>query len=160
MSESPANADNEALMSKGSEKFKSVRAVASLAGEADSSVSGRWVNPTGTVIDLREHSDGRVNGTLRLGVDGPAYRLYQLRGTQITGATGDRGIVGTVSGWPHPASLTVWCAEIEPGAGLMSTKLLSAEGTPLPLDWDAVTGGSRFTRDEPRQQRRHGRKTA
>jgi hypothetical protein len=109
-------------------------------------LGGRWINDGGTVIDLRSHDDGRLSGTIRFAADGTTYKPFELRGTCIVGADGRAGIVGTVPGWPHPASVTVWCGDLDPSEGVMATKLLSAAGPAPSDDWETVTGGTDFRR--------------
>jgi hypothetical protein len=119
-------------------------------------LGGRWVNEGGTVIDLRSHDDGRLSGTIRFAADGTRYRTFELRGTRIKGSDGHAGIVGTVPGWPHPESVTVWCGDLDSAGGILATTLLSAGDPPLPLDWDSVAGGAQFRRRARRSVQRSG----
>ena len=105
-------------------------------------LSGRWVNDGGTVIDLRSHADGRVSGTVKFApAAGISYQLYPLKGTCVVRPDGNRGIVGTVPGWPQPSSLMVWCGELDLEGSILSTKLLNAAGAGPDQGWDGVCGG-------------------
>jgi hypothetical protein len=114
-------------------------------------LSGRWVNDLGTVIDLRSHADGRVSGTVKFGATGASYQLYPLKGTCVLRPDGQRGIVGTVPGWPQPSSLTVWCGELDTDGSVLSTKLLSAAGE---SSHQALDGGTDFHRTQAASRRR------
>jgi hypothetical protein len=92
------------------------------------------------VIDLRSHADGRVSGTVRFGTDGHTYKPYDMHGAFIPRPDGNQGIVGTVSGWPYPSSITVWLGEVDPGGDTLSTKLLSTAGAPPPQAWSSESG--------------------
>lgn len=113
-------------------------------------LSGRWVNGSGTVIDLRSHDDGRVSGTVKFGATGASYQLYPLKGTCVVRPDGQRGIVGTVPGWPQPSSITVWCGELDTDGAVLSTRLLSA-GEP---SHQALDGESEFHRSRVASRRR------
>lgn len=117
-------------------------------------VNGRWVNDGGTVIDLRSHDDGRVSGTVKFGAVGLSYQLFPLRGTCVIRPGGQRGIVGTVPGWPKPSSLIVWCGELDTEGSVLSTKLLSAGVEQPHAEWDGVCGGSEFHRARAVPRRR------
>ena len=123
-------------------------------GANDDELSGRWVNDGGTVIDLRAHPDGRVLGTVRFGGDGVTYQLFHLMGTSVERPDGNRGIVGTVAGWPQPSCVTVWCGELAVDGAVLSTKLLAAGAIAPPVDWDDATGGCDFRRAEADRRRR------
>jgi hypothetical protein len=117
-------------------------------------VGGRWVNDGGTVIDLRSHDDGRLSGTIRFAADGSSYKPFELRGTCVAGEDGHKRLVGTVPGWPHPSSMTVWCGDLDEAGALLDTTLLSAGGPPLEVDWETATGGTAFRR--PARKTRRG----
>ena len=114
--------------------------------EDEDDLGGRWINEGGTVIDLRSHDDGRLSGTIRFDADGTTYKPFELRGTSVVGADGRTGIVGTVPGWPHPASVTVWCGDLDSNEGVLATSLFSAAGPAPSDDWETVTGGTAFRR--------------
>ena len=118
-------------------------------------LSGRWVNDGGTVIDLRSHGDGRVSGTVRFADAGVTYQLFPLRGTCVERPDGQRGIVGTVPGWPQPSSMTVWCAELDTDGAVLSTKLLNTAESSTPPCCEGTCGGNDFRRaPAPRRRRR------
>lgn len=112
---------------------------------------GRWVNGSGTVIDLRSHGDGRVSGTVKFAATDASYQLYPLKGTCVVRPDGQRGIVGTVPGWPQPSSLTVWCGELDDDGSVLSTKLLSAAGE---MSHRTLDGETEFHRARTTPRRR------
>lgn len=109
-------------------------------------LGGRWVNDGGTAIVLVSHDDGRVSGTIRFGSDGTTYKPYHLRGTVVVRPGGGRGIVGTMPGWPLASTATVWFGELDGSGDVLSTKLLLADCSMGPIDWEAATGGGMFRR--------------
>lgn len=116
----------------------------------DGELDGRWINDGGTVIDLRSHRDGRLSGTIRFASDGNTYRPFELRGTCMTRPDGHRGLVGTVSGWPHAGAITVWCGDLDPVDDVLATRLLMTGGISPITDWEASTGGPAFYRGSAR----------
>lgn len=111
-----------------------------------STLAGRWINAGGTVIALVSHPDGRVSGTIRFGSDGTVYRPYYLRATVVRRPGGERGIVGTMPGWPLSSVTSVWLGELDAMGDTLSTKLLLADGAVPSIDWERATGGAVFRR--------------
>lgn len=126
----------------------------SCVARVGSAVDGRWVNPSGTVIDLVTHPDGRLSGTIRVAADSPSYKPHELRGTCVERPEGQCGIVATVPGWPSPSSAMVWCGDLVGAEERLLTRVLVTGGPEARFDWAAVVGGSTFTRAAAAARRR------
>ena len=112
-------------------------------------LAGRWVNESGTVMNLNIRSDGGMTGTVRFSTDGFIYRPYTLQGTTVD-RDGSWGLVAAVNGWPHQGALTVWCGELSPNGQELSFTLLQAAG-PTSIDLDQAIGGATFHRQAERR---------
>lgn len=123
-------------------------------GMRDRGASGRWSNDDGSVLELEVHHDGRLSGTLRLAGDGVVYRPHQVTGTYQVRPDGKHGIVGSVPGWPAPATVTVWCGELDPETGELSTRWLVAAEPGVSPGWNDDLGGEMFHRQGRRRSSR------
>jgi hypothetical protein len=111
-----------------------------------STIEGRWVNDSGSVLTLTVHADGRLTGSLRLATDGSSYRPHRIVGSYTRRPDGSQGIVGSVVGWPTNTSITVWCAEHDSGADSLETSWLSSAPTRKAAPCAASIGGAVFRR--------------
>jgi hypothetical protein len=112
-------------------------------------LAGRWVNESGTVINLETRGDGGLTGAVRFATDGAVYRPYTLQGTTVD-RDGSWGLVAAINGWPHQGALTVWCGELSPSGLELSFTLLQAAG-PSSIDLDEAIGGATFRRQAERR---------
>lgn len=114
--------------------------------QGDGCLVGRWINDGGTVIDLHDHDDGRMTGSVRFASDGASFRPHDIRGTKVDRPDGRIGIMGTVLDWPEKATVNVWFGELDPGTGILTTRLLFASGAAPAVEWETAAGGAAFRR--------------
>ena len=143
------NGPNNLLLLKGQREV-----VQDSSSSAPDSVAlaGRWVNESGTVMNLNVRGDGGITGTVRFSTDGAVYRPYTLQGTTVD-RDGSWGLVAAVNGWPHQGALTVWCGELSSNGEELSFTLLQAAG-PTSIDLDQAIGGATFRRLAERRPER------
>ena len=101
---------------------------------ATGSLAGKWINDSGSILDLRVDPDGRVTGTFRLASDGTSYLPYGVVGTCAERVSTQRGVVGSVKGWPSRGAVTVFCAEYDAVADVLVTTWLMSSPADRPVD--------------------------
>jgi hypothetical protein len=89
-------------------------------------LQGAWVNESGAVLDLTVHRDGRVSGTLKPGRSTWSRHPRRLIGRYLCEDHTAKGVVASVFGWPEAGSVTVWCGQLDPVAGVLRTEWLAA----------------------------------
>ncbi len=113
------------------------------------SLSGRWRNQLGSLLELEGDGDGGIHGKFCNSVGSEAGRWQPLRGWYDPSAGQGSNVIGFVVDWTGLHCITAWSGQYRPGTDTISATWTMTTACEADDEWKAtVVGHDVFHRDD------------